>query len=585
MTHHTHTQPASRILRRTALALTAAGALAATAAPAGAASIWTPITSGTTETITSLSYRPGQLVYGTTNGKIYTQAGGLRASYPGQGVIDLAANPAGNLLIAVLDSGKAVRSSDGGATWTPTVQLQTYNFAGCASSPGAAVPLVNLPAAPTAVKWISDSNAYIVSNVPGSVLRTANGGASWSEISRQSNQTCTLKTAEPLTDVAPIVGSTSIYFIDKAFGNTYLTTDQLASTPSDRGESVNCFDQKPSLAVDSADGTRLVAGDGCAGGLSLQYSEDGGTTYNRPDLAPEGSSVSGINDVAFTGGTMIWAGKGGDVYTSRDGRTAYQQEVEGPDATRDWRAVSSYDAQHAAIAGTGGTIYVTTAADAIPDLVKPSGTIDDPGTVTAGVAKAFTASLLDNAGGSGIDPASVRWTATGIPEASGNPAAITFPSSGYYALTVRFKDLAGNGGEATRYVSVSTPSGATGTGLSTIVPGTTPGGKSVGSITGASFTLTGPKQCVPAGSEFVANLSMRRLAIKHNRIVKLRRVDFYVDGQRVKIDRTAPFRQTLRVKSGATRGAVHTLKAVGFVKVTRGKSPKRTQTMKFGVCL
>ena len=51
----------------------------------------------------------------------------------------------------------------------------------------------------------------------------------------------------------------------------------------------------------------------------------------------------------------------------------------------------------------------------------------------------------------------------------------------------------------------------------------------------------------------------------------------------MKIDRKAPFRQNLTVKNGAA-GSIHELKAVGYVKVKRGKSPKRTQRIKFAIC-
>lgn len=410
MSHPTHR---SSSLRHSAAGLLVVAASAAAGAPtAHAASIWTPIASGTTETITAVSHRADRTVFGTANGKIFTLAGGQRASFPGDSVVDLEVNPSGTAAIAILGSGKAVRSPDGGTTWNAPVQLQTYNFATCQSSPAGAVGLANLPSAPTAVAWTSDSGALITSNTPGSVLRTANAGGSWSEISRQANQTCVLKTGEPLTDVAPIVGSSSVYFISKAFGNTYFSSDALASTPSDRGESVNCFDQKPSLAVDSADGTRLAAGDGCDGGLSLQYSEDGGTTFNRPERRPETAPVTGINDVAFVGGTIVWAGKGGDVFTSLDGRTAYAQQVEGPDATRDWRSVSGYSASNFAIAGTGGALYVTSAGSSIPAAPTPT-----PSPTPAPTGPSASASAPGSSAGNPLPSVSkvVGATTVGVP--------------------------------------------------------------------------------------------------------------------------------------------------------------------------
>jgi hypothetical protein len=572
MSDSTPTLTSRRATQACAITLAAFGTLAA--APAThAASIWTPVASGTTETITAVAYRADKTVLGTANGKIFS-GGVQRANVPGQAVVDLELNPAGTTAIAILDSGKALRSIDGGATWSVPLQLQTYNFPGsCQTSPAGAVGMVNLPSAPTAIRFASDTTAYITSNVPGSILRTANAGASWAEISRKSNQTCVLHTAEPLADVAPIQGSDSVYFMSKYFGNTWFTSDALASTPSDRSESVNCYDQRPSVAVDTTNGTRLAAGDGCTGTLSLQYSEDSGANYNRPTISPETAAVNGINDVDFTGGTIVWAGKGGDVFTSRDGRTAYAQRVEGADATRDWKSVSAYSANNVAIGGTGGALYVTAVAATIPDVVSPSGTINDPGAVTAGVAKAFSANLLDEAGGTGIDPASIRWTATGIPEASGNPATITFPSAGFYTLTVRFKDRAGNAGDATRSFVVS---GGVGSSPDVPVPAKA---KTVGPV------LAGvPPECVASGAYFSTSMALRRKVVIRGKVATLRRVDFFVDGRRVKVDTAAPFRQVLTVLGAA--GSKHRFQAVGYLKRkgNAGAATKRTVNSSFSIC-
>ncbi len=555
----------------------AAGVLIAAAGLAGAsgaqaASIWTPVASGTTETITAVSYRADKLVLGTANGKIFS--GGIqRASYPGEAIADLELNPSGTAAIAVLATGRVVRSTDAGATWSAPVQLQTWNLPGnCQSSPQGAVGLTNLTTG-NAVRWSSDTGAYVIPGVPGSVQRTANGGASWSEISRQSDQTCKLKTNATLTDVATIPGSSSVHFIDQNFGTTWFSADALASSVAARGDSVNCFTQRPSLAVDTADTTRLAAGDGCEGSLSLQYSEDSGVTYNRPDIAPELTPVNGINDVDFVGGTIVWAGKGGDVFTSRNGRTAYAQKVEGADATRDWKSVSGYDGNAFAIGGTGGALYVTSSATTIPDLVAPSGTISDPGVVTAGVAKQFTANLLDNAGGSGINPASVKWTATGIPDATGNPATITFPSAGAVTLKVSFKDNAGNPGEATR---------------SFVVQGSTLGTPEnpIPSVSKTASGLTAgvPPTCVSSGASFSTSMALRRKLVVKGKVVTLRRVDFWVDGKRVKSDTTAPFVQVLSVSAAA--GSKHTFKAVGYLKRkgNKGAAIKRTVKSSFSIC-
>jgi hypothetical protein len=86
----------------------------------------------------------------------------------------------------------------------------------------------------------------------------------------------------------------------------------------------------------------------------------------------------------------------------------------------------------------------------------PTGTISGPTTVTSGRATTYTANLSDNAGGSGINPASITWTAPGFPAQSGAAATYTFPSGiGEVTLTVTFTDNAGNQGTATLTVTVN----------------------------------------------------------------------------------------------------------------------------------
>lgn len=565
-----------RAQRAAALALLAIPA----AAPSGAhaASIWTPVNSGTSETITAVAYRADKLIVGTANGNIFS-GGVLRQSYPGQAISDLELNPSGTAAIATLATGKAVRSSDGGLTWSAAVQLQSYApSTSCQSSPSSAVPLSNLTTA-NAVRWTSDTGAYIASGAIGSVLRTANGGASWSEVSRKSDQTCAINTPNEITDIAPVAGSLSVYAIDKSFGRLYFSADAYASPASSRATSVNCFSQKPALAVDSTDSTRLASADGCEGGLSLQYSEDGGSTFNYPQIAPDTVRVNGLNDVDFVGGTIVWAGKGGDLFTSRNGRTAYAQKVEGADATRDWRSVSGYDGTHFAVGGTGGALYVTASATNIPDLIAPNGTINEPGTVFAGVPKQFTATLLDETGGSGIDPASIRWSAAGIPDATGNPATITFPSATYVTLKVTFKDLAGNPGEAQKSFFVETPTGGTPGALGTPSNPIPSVNKTVSGV-----TVGVPPKCVSSGASFSTSMALRRQLVIKGKVVTLKRVDFWVDGKRVKSDTKAPFRQVLSVN--AASGTKHTFKAVGYLKRkgNKGAAIKRTVNSTFSIC-
>ena len=59
-----------RLFRRTAIALTAALSIVASTAAAASAGIWTPVASGTTQSISAVAYAGSTLVYGTSSGQI-----------------------------------------------------------------------------------------------------------------------------------------------------------------------------------------------------------------------------------------------------------------------------------------------------------------------------------------------------------------------------------------------------------------------------------------------------------------------------------------------------------------------------------
>jgi hypothetical protein len=104
------------------------------------------------------------------------------------------------------------------------------------------------------------------------------------------------------------------------------------------------------------------------------------------------------------------------------------------------------------------------------------------------------------------------------------------------------------------------------------------------SVPGASITFGVPRTCVPAGSKFRVKLSWKRKKRKGNLFVKVRRADFYIGTRRVKIDTKAPFVQTLTVTAGSKSGATIRLRARAFIKVRRGKSPKKSIFATIKVC-
>lgn len=100
-----------------------------------------------------------------------------------------------------------------------------------------------------------------------------------------------------------------------------------------------------------------------------------------------------------------------------------------------------------------------------------------------------------------------------------------------------------------------------------------------------TISLLAPRHCVRPGQRFRARLTWKRKKRKGNLFVKIRRADFYIGKKRVKIDRKAPFTQLLTVKASAVRGSTITLRARAFIKVKRGKSPKKSIYARFKVCL
>src|SRR5205823_18917 len=87
-----------------------------------------------------------------------------------------------------------------------------------------------------------------------------------------------------------------------------------------------------------------------------------------------------------------------------------------------------------------------------------------------------------------------------------------------------------------------------------------------------------------AGLRFRVTLRWKRQRRKGNLFVKVRRTDFYLGAKRLKIDLRAPFLYTYRVLVTQPAGSTITVRARAFIKVKRGKSPKKSLRVKVGVC-
>jgi hypothetical protein len=87
-------------------------------------------------------------------------------------------------------------------------------------------------------------------------------------------------------------------------------------------------------------------------------------------------------------------------------------------------------------------------------VIAPTGTIAGPTSAVAGAPVTFTAQVADEAGGSGIDPASLSWTSSGLPGQTGPTAGFTFAAAGTYTVSLSFADNAGNTASASTSVLV-----------------------------------------------------------------------------------------------------------------------------------
>jgi len=571
-------------------------ASAALGAAAQAASVWTPVPSGTTQDITAVQYRSdAQAWFGTSNGAVFRSngAGGFTAATsspgPGNTITDVAFNAAGTVGYATTTTGKIYRSTDAGDHWT-SLTLPTV-YGSCSSLPAGAVPMPPLYRA----AWASDDSLlYVVGGAAGKspvVLRITNPATLPNPTLVNANQASAASsckvvergaTGDALTDAFVLPGNPQfVTVIHKYFGELDTTTDGFASVPTHYGAgTINGFTGGPRLAVDPGNPNRLWVAEHSGGGSGqyFEYSEDAGANASRMEIGGEVSVNPNLYGIAFSGGTLLAVGDTGQILTSIDGRTAYLQPADGALAGTKWQAVSLADATHALVGGAGGALVKTAAANTIPDTTPPAGTITGPLTPKVGVAAAYTLTATDNAGGSGVDPASVTWTATSAAGASGNPASLTFTGTGFKTITASFRDNAGNVGTATLSVDV---------GAAPVVPPVNPPGPPTKSTTtkvpGGTITLGTPKACVPKNSSFSVRLSLKRRNAKGVIVTKITKAKFYVDGKLKKTDKKPTFTQKLTVKK-LKAGSKHKVKATAYIRMSNKKTRTKSISTTFTVC-
>ncbi len=382
--HIEHRVRGTAVLRRIALVITTAVVLGAGSATAQAASIWTPLNSGTAATITSIVYQsPTRFWYATSagtvayfNGAGFTNATGIEA---GEEIVDMAFQPVskpggpgtvGLVGFAVTHNGHVWRSTDGGVNWSKIGSPTTRTECSVASTPVAETEL-------NAVQWAGESDVFLLGD-NSTILRSTNAGATFTEINKNS-VTCAMQgeaSAQDMTDASFLPANPDhAVFVARNFGRLYASDDAVAEgSPSGslvNSDTVNSFNGTPRIAQDPLSPNRIwvvgntVDGFGC-GTLCLERSTDGGT-FAAAASFPNDAAVKGdLYDISSQGGAEVTAGSGGEIFTSVDGTNFYDQPAEGALATENWRAEAAYDAQHAAVGGESGALAITAAANTIP---------------------------------------------------------------------------------------------------------------------------------------------------------------------------------------------------------------------------
>jgi photosystem II stability/assembly factor-like uncharacterized protein len=443
---------------RLALVLMALAPVAA----ARAATLWSPVNSGTSQTISAVSApSTSEVVFVTTgsssnirylSGSSFVAASVAPANVTG--FTDVAMSPDGSKGVAVGPSGKIYKSSDFGHTWS----LATVALVRTGTCPSPGTTFASLSSDLYSVKFADASTVYVTS-ANDDVLKSTTGGASFAEVNKTSSSTCVSTPGGPFTDTF-WVDAANGYLLSNDFGQLAATSNGFTSATLKSG-GPNGFTFRDQLAVDPSDISHAWAiSAGPANPSYFALTTDGGNNWTNPTFD---ATQVGLQDIAFAGGTVIAVGLGGDIYTSPDGRNFYRQIAAAPLNTTDWRGVAMINATTAYVGGAGGALVTTTTANQIPDTTAPTGHISGPAHLAPGQFGTFIANVTDNPGGSGIDPASFVWSTAGLPDQTGhNTASFAFNSTGNHTITVTFKDLAGNQGTASFSVSVQAgpPSGS-----------------------------------------------------------------------------------------------------------------------------
>ena len=452
-------------------------ALGALATPASAG-IWTEIPSGTASEITAIEYQSDTRFWFTTaNGEIWKRKpdlSGFEKVYGPSAIPfnDIEFQSGGDVGFAVGDGGVVLRSQTAGSlgSWVdvnpPATRIPASNEGdGSGNKCTINTPLGDVHFVRFAGNgrvWVGSGPRQLSTSQTGNPATVGNVGL-WKDANRkpvlEPGNNCYIPFDDGFGDMF-ITANPDVFYIASDAGDiVWFSSNNLTGTAQEKPAGAsNGFNLDGTLAGDPANPSRMWAVAPANLNVSTaQWTEDGYTTAHWFDVLNESAHPwpnFGSYDVDFSGGTVLAAGNAGNIVHSINGREFFWSGADGALATRDWRSVGLASATQGAVGGTGGKLVVTSAANATPDIVKPTGTISGPSSAVAGQPVSFTLNAADT-GGSGLNPASYSWTSAGLPTQGGNPATFTFPSSGFFQVKVTFSDNAGNTETATKSISVS----------------------------------------------------------------------------------------------------------------------------------
>ncbi|HEX3979318.1 MAG TPA: hypothetical protein VHW96_23810 [Solirubrobacteraceae bacterium] len=366
--------------------------------PAGAAeaatdSLWTPVNSGTTDTISAIVYQsPSRFWYATTNGHIeYFNGSAFVAGSgvtPGEDFTGLsfqppsvAGNPgtAGLYGYAVTNNGHVWQTSNGGVSWTMLASPVTRSDCSATST-------VTTVSELNAVAWGGSNAAYLLGN-DSTLEKAANANTpvpTFTEINKVGTDTCAAQSdtsTRNLTDATFLPGNAADgLIVTQDFGSLYSTSNAWASGIKLSDGTVNNFQGSPHIAQAPGNPNQVwvvdhAPGGGGCGTLCLVVSTDGGTTSGPAKFPSDATPVVGLYGISSEGGTEVAAGTGGEIFNSVNGTDFFLNPAPGTLRTANWRAEGAYDAAHAAVGGEGGALAVSTEVNhTSPPKQPPSGT-------------------------------------------------------------------------------------------------------------------------------------------------------------------------------------------------------------------